>query len=273
MLEAVLVVLLILVFFMVAYKGAVHEFQILQKDWKPTIDWSALLSEQLPLVLRNVDPSWQGAWTYKATAGKTWPIQVRRVEGGALFKGRWNEWIAAPPGQPALTPETQQEISTVVDVPLAAWEDGGFRRWSWVPAHMLRAPRCGVLGAGDVLRVRRTIAAATVLMATDGAPMTLWLAHEGAIPAKVVGAIVGKNPWSLHVDQVPWISEVKFIEMRLRPGNAVSIPTHWYWAAKTEAETGVDSVSSASSMGEGSWYWEASWHTPISWLVSAVRKN
>ncbi len=258
MLEAVLVVLLILVFLLVAYKGAAHEFQILQKDWKPTIDWSALLAEQLPLVIRNVDPAWQGAWTRKATASKPWPIQVRK--NGALFKTRWNEWIAAPPGQPAPTPESLHEITQLTQPPISLWEDGNFRRWSWIPAH-LTAAGVHVLGPGGIRLVQHTTAAATLLQATDGAPLQIWLAHEGAVPAKV--SLVGRDPWSLTADQVPWISEVKFIEIRLRPGNALTIPTHWYWAARP--------ALSGETMGDGSWYWIANWQTPVSWLVSKVR--
>jgi hypothetical protein len=279
MLEILLVVLLILVFLLVAYKGAIHEFQILQKDWKPTIDWSSLLSEQLPLVVRNVDPTWQAAkmpWTAKAVAGKTWPVQLRK--DGALFKGRWNEWLANP-GQPPLTPETWQEISAIIAPPLPMWEDGGFHRWSWIPAHLAR-PLVQILTT--VQPVRRTTAATTLIQATDGAPLTLWLAHEGAIPAKVATAIKGKDPWSLTAEQVPWISEVKFIELRLRPGNAIAIPTHWYWAAKPHGGQGQgqgrgqgqgqgEDVGN-SGMAEGSWYWIAEWQTPVSWLVSSVQK-
>ncbi len=261
MLEVLLVILLIVAFLMVAYKGAVHEFQILQKDWKPTIDWSALLAEQLPLVIRNVDPTWQGSWTRKATSQKTWPIQVRKE--GALFKGRWNEWLQNP-GQPPLTPETVKEISAFTGTPLPLWADGGFHRWSWIPAHLVNAS-CRILGPGVAQPVRRTTAACTLVQATDGAPLTLWLAHEGAIPAKVVPAVVGRDPWSLTQENVPWISEMKFIEMRLRPGNALAIPTHWHWAAKAEGEEGV------GVMGDGGWFWVAEFHTPVSWLVSRVK--
>lgn len=263
MLEILLVVLLVLGFFMVAYKGAVHEFQILQKDWKPTIDWSALLSEQLPLVIRNVDPAWQGAWTYKATAAKSWPLQVR--VDTATYKTRWNEWIQAPPGQPQPTPESLHEITTFVTSPVAMWEDGGFRRWSWLPAHTTRTT-VNVLNAA--MPVRRTKAAATLLQSTDGAPLQVWLAHEGAVPPQA--NIVGRDPWSLTAESVPWISEVKFIEMRLRPGNALVIPTHWYWAARPQPQG--DGEMSVGSMGEGSWYWMAEWQTPISWIVSKVTR-
>jgi hypothetical protein len=261
MLEGVLVILLVLAFLMVAYKGAVHEFQILQKDWKPTIDWSTLLGEQLPLVIRNVEPTWQGSWTRKTTAQKTWPIQVRK--DGKLMRGRWNEWLQNP-GQPPLTSETVREITAFAAPPLPLWEDGGFRRWPWIPAHLTHSS-CRVLGPGVSQPVRRTTAAMTLVQATDGAPLTIWLAHEGAIPAKVIPAVVGRDPWSLTHENVPWISEMKFIEMRLRPGNAVAIPTHWFWAARAEGEEGV------GVMGDGGWFWIAEFQTPVSWLVSRVK--
>jgi hypothetical protein len=145
------------------------------------------------------------------------------------------------------------------------WEDGGFKRWSWIPAHLTQTT-VHVLGPTDIRQVQKTTAASTLLQATDGAPLTLWLAHEGAVPAKVIPALLQKDPWSLTADAVPWISEVKFVEIRLRPGNAIAIPTHWYWAAKPQP----GDVGSMSCMADGSWFWIAEFQTPISWLVSKV---
>lgn len=262
MLEILLVVLLLVAFFLVAYKGAVHEFQILQKDWAPNIDWSSLLGEQLPLVIRNVDPAWQGTWG-KAQK-KPWPIQVRKE--GQVFRGKWNEWLASPPGQPPITEESLLEIAAVQRPPVEAWEDGGFRRTTWIPAHLL-LPTVHVLGPSEdsVQPVRKTTAATTLLQATDGAPLQVWLAHEGAVPASV--PLEGADPWSLTQDNVPWIQEVKFIEVKLRPGNALAIPTHWYYAVRPALPV----VGDKPTMADGSWYWIAPFHTPVSWVVAKSR--
>ncbi len=261
MLEILLVILLLVAFFLVAYKGAIHEFQILQKDWAPNIDWSSLLSEQLPLVIRNVDGSWKGGWG-KSLAKKPWPIQVRK--DNQVFKGKWNEWLASPPGQPPIVEESMWEIAELQRPPVETWEDGGFRRPTWIPAHLLR-PSVHVLAEDSVQAVRKTTAAATVIQATDGVPLQVWLAHEGAIPASV--SLEGANPWALTQDQVPWIQEVKFIEIKLRPGNALVVPTHWYYALKPT----LSAVGDQPTMADGAWYWIAPFHSPVSWGVSQVR--
>lgn len=263
-LESLLVILLILGFLVMAYKGAVHEFQILQKDWAPNIDWSSLLSEQLPIVIRNVASEWRGAaWTRAATAQKSWPIHVRTTNG-SLMRGAWGPWLTSPPGEPAI--QNLDEIAAFVDVPLHAWTDGGFRRWSWLPTGLGAQKHVGILGPSDdaVQPLRKTVAAATVLVATDGAPLQVWLAHEGAIPASV--PLENQDPWR---STAPWIGEVKFIEMRLRPGNALVLPPHWWYALRPE----IDVFGSYATMAEGSWWFTAEFHTPVSALVATVTKK
>jgi hypothetical protein len=263
MLEILLVILLIVAFFLVAYKGAVHEFQILQKDWAPNIDWSSLLGEQLPLVIRNVDPTWQGTWG-RSVSKKPWPIQVSK--NGQVFKGKWNEWLASPPGQPPIVEDSMWEIAELQRPPVEVWEDGGFRRTTWIPAHLLQ-PTVHILGPAEdsVQPVRKTTAATTVVQAADGAPLQVWLAHEGAVPASV--PLEGSNPWTLTQENVPWIQEVKFIEVKLRPGNALAIPTHWYYALRPALPV----VGDRPTMADGAWYWIAPFHTPVSWGVSQLK--
>lgn len=266
MLEVLLVVLLVLAFFLIAYKGAVHEFQILQKDWSTDIPWSNLLSEQLPIVVRNVDPAWQGGWTRRATQHKTWPIRVLTEDGPR--KGKWNEWLASPPGQPVIDPRSMSDIQAFVKAPVVSWSDGGFHRWNWLPVQS-SAEENHVLGpsATSILPVRKTVAAATTIQATDGAPLQLWIAHEGAVPASVSQTLVGEDPWASQ--DIPWMNEVKFIEMKLRPGNALVLPAHWYFAARPLLPV----VSDQPIMADGAWFWIAEFHTPISWLVSCLAKK
>lgn len=264
-LELVLVALLVVGFLLIAYKRAVNEFQILQKDWTPNIEWSPLLHEALPLVIRNIDDGWRGTgWTRKATAHKTWPIRV--VRNGQPMRATWDKWIASPPGQPAIT--NMSEIAATQNLPVHAWLDGGFRRWSWLPAGSVQS-QVGVLGPTTraALPASKTTAAATILVPTDGAPLQVWLAHEGAVPTSVT--LAGRDPWSITAEEAPWISEVKYVELRLRPGNALVIPTHWWWSARPQLPV----VADKPTMGDGSWYWLAEFHTPISRLVSAVSRR
>lgn len=264
LLEITLFLLLIAVICLVSYKGAVHEFQILQKDWAPNINWSQLLDENVPIVLRNVDPEWQGsAWSYKTTVKKSWPIVVG--EKDALLKTTWSEWIQSEPGQPAL--QNGEELAKVAKLPLHTWKDGGFGRWSWVfPTHT----EVHMLGPTEdtVLPVYKTTAVSTLIQSTDGAPLQIWLAHDGAVPPSVASELSGHNPWTLRSDEIPWMEEVKFIELKLRPGNALSIPAHWWVAARPMFATG----QVPTKMAEGSWFWIAEFHSPVSYCVPSRKK-
>ncbi len=183
------------------YKGAIHEYQILQKDWSPNIEWSSLLSEKLPIVIRNVSVEWIGQWNRHSTERKSWPIFVKGSDGQVL-KATWNEWLASPPGEPLIL--NGDELAAASKIPMQNWKDGGFSSWSWLPTI---ANEVGVLGPdpSSVRAVQKTTAAATIVQATDGIPMQIWLAHEGAVPDFVAPTLKGSNPWVLKSEQVPWI--------------------------------------------------------------------
>jgi hypothetical protein len=237
-----------------AYRGAVHEFQIIQKDFNEDNNWSELLSEELPLVIRGIPKSWSGAWTEKATSKKTWQVIVR--QDGRRFKTTWGNWLHT--SYPKPQPENKQEISAVARLPysISNWTADGMRRWSWLP---VTDPTPFVFGPEDFQGVQKITAEFTAIVATDGDPLEIWLAHEGAIPSSVSDDLAGKDPWIQTTDTIPWIGEVKFIEIKLRPGNAVLIPKHWWLAVRNGGK-------------DVAWFWTSAFHTPISWIASALHQ-
>jgi hypothetical protein len=83
------------------------------------------------------------------------------------------------------------------------------------------------------------------------------------LPAKPYG----KDPWNLKTEDCPWIAEVKFLEIRLRPGNMFVLPPHWWVALRCDAaKAGGDKIL------DGSWYWTCEFHGPISWLASRAHQ-
>ena len=256
-LELLFLALLIVGLCALAYRSATHEFQILQKDFDDENNWSELLSEELPLVIRGIPKSWAGAWSEKATAKKTWQVVVKQE--GRRFKTTWANWLTTSGPKPQ--PQNIQEIAAVarLEHSLSNWGADGFRRWSWLPAG---SPHPYVFGTQDYKGVQKTTAEFTAIVATDGAPLELWLAHEGAIPANVSADLAGKNPWEQTTETIPWIGEVKFIEIKLRPGNALCVPKHWWLAVR---HAGGDGAPAAA------WWWSAEFQTPISWVASKLQ--
>jgi len=238
---------------MIMYRGAIHEFQILQKDYSADQNWSELFVEQLPLVVRGIPNHWLGNWTRQQTQRKTWVVKVRD-EQGRLYRTTWNQWLEDPQG----VPETLNDLSTgaKLDSAIRNWGDDGFRRWFWFPT---TTPEPCIVTNNGARGIDKTTAELTTIVSTDGAPLELWIAHEGAIPDNVADDIRGKNPWVLTTKEIPWIGDVKYIEVKLRPGNAITIPAHWWYALKTE-----------EGAKDEAWYWTAESHTLPSLFASFV---
>ena len=138
------------------------------------------------------------------------------------------------------------------------WGADGFRRWSFLPS---ANPAPYVFSPQQVEGVKKVFSEFAAIVATDGAPLELWIAHEGAIPSSVQSDLVHKDPWIQTTETIPWIGEVKFIEIKLRPGNAVVIPKHWWYAVRTADGEKADA-----------WFWIGEFNTPISWIASKLAR-
>ena len=113
-----------------------------------------------------------------------------------------------------------------------------------------------VIPQGQHAPLTKGVAEFTVLTVTDGAPLTVWLAHEGALNGS---ELLGENPWTATSDTVPSIGDVKYIEIRVRQYNAIAIPKHWYYALKND-----DTMPC--------WYHSVELHTPVSRIVALSTK-
>jgi len=249
-LEIIVVLLLILGICVVSYRGAVHEFQILQKDYIPDAKFADLLSEQLPLVIRNLPHSWTGNWTHARCASKAWPVTV--TIGGRRLRTTFDKWIQDPS---PVTPDNAGELAghAKLGITITNWE---FRRWYYLAPS---TPRVSILRSPQCSGIRKTVADSTVIVATDGAPLEIWVSHEAGIPANIVEELRGKDPWIQTTNEIPGVSDVKFIEVKLRAGNALAIPCHWWYAVRP--------VEGAA------WFWTADFHSPISWAASCLLKS
>lgn len=249
--EIILIVILLFGLCVLGYRGAIHEFQILQREYEPDVNWSEPLSEHLPLVIRNLPRAQAGNWTLERTQTRTWPVRVKNEQ--KILRTSWDKWIKHP--EHTLQNGKELGVYAKLDKTVGNWMD--IRRWFWLPPSFT-SPQACILPDSQYVGITKTSAEATVLVATDGNPLEIWISHEGGIPAAFVEDLVGKNPWIQTTNEIPDIHEVKYIEILLRPNNALVIPSHWWYAIRS-SETGT------------SWYWTAEFHSPVSFVATKLK--
>jgi len=243
------------------YRGAIHEFQILQHDWSEDLNWANLLSERSPLVIRDLPVELQGTWRKTAVAQRNWPVHLHTSSGS--FRTPLSDWIETPIAHmQEFTLQNGERLAKSVGLPdtIGDWRSAGMGRWTWLPSSSCSVHLLPPID-GTCLPLRQIRSDCQFLVCTDGSPLLLWLAHEGSIPSK--HSLEGKNPWTFtNID-------IKYMELRLRPGQAIVLPTHWWVAAKCE----LPIVSDAPRIGDGSWCWTADLDTPVSWVVRTLPRG
>jgi hypothetical protein len=275
LLESIFVILLILVFVVIFYRAAIHEYTILQKDWSTAADeevkWSELLGERAPLVVRNVPKQWTRLWTRARTAKFGWPVVLE--ERGKRVRTSWSTWLQSKPGA-----ADKQHIMNEADLASAAGlydqaVDAGlqFRRPLWLPGSIAMSRLTAHVippAEGNFVGLRKTTAEATCWVATDGTPLLFWIAHEGATKGGdyLPKNPYGRDPWTLKPEESPWISELKFMEIRLRPGHMFILPPHWWVALRCDA-------NSAEPALNGSWFWTCEFHSAVSWVATRFHSS
>jgi hypothetical protein len=253
----IIVILLIVGICAISYRGALHEFQILQKDYNPENKWPDFLSEQLPLVIRNLPPNWLGNWSRSKTEQKNWPVQVKNTKNTKKTKKpiqttfqKWLEYSETPI-------ENGKELGekSKLDVTIRNW----FSRWFWIPTSIPHPYVLSDAPSNSCIPLRKATADATAIVSTDGSPVEVWLSHEAGIPDAIVDSLRGLNPWIQSTNEIPGVEKVKFIEVRLRPGNAIVVPTHWWYSVR--------------SVESDSWFWIHEFQSPISWLATRLQSK
>jgi len=267
LLESIFIVLLLLVFAVIFYRAAIHEYTILQKDWSAEdVKWTELISERAPLIVRNVPEDWTRLWTYSRTGKFGWPVALK--SGAKKSRSSWSIFLQSKTNNQITNGDVLADTSGLVEH--ATTISNEFRRPFWCPGSFAVGKTSANIikpNKADFVGLKKTTAEATCWISTDGSPLRIWLAHEGAtkggewLPAKPFG----RDPWALKPEETPWISELKFLEIRLRPGNMLILPPHWWIALRSSKEDG-------SNVHNGSWYWTSEFHGPISW-ISTIFQN
>jgi len=128
LLETIFIILLVLVFIVIFYRAAIHEYTILQKDWSAEdVNWKELISERAPLIVRDVPSDWTRLWTYSRTGKFGWPVVLK--DGKKKSRSSWSIFLQSKTNNPILNDDVLADTSGLIEH--AATISNEFRRPFW----------------------------------------------------------------------------------------------------------------------------------------------
>jgi hypothetical protein len=210
---------LIAVFF---YKQRRSDLSILQiESTNLESQLSELLEEQQPLVLRGVQPP---KGLTRETLFKTPRLQNFPIGGQPLGLVLQDPtMLASSKGLPTLTYEGRTELAKELSIPTwaeQAWRTR-FAETTWIGA-AVGCMRTEVVIGG--IGLTRSIAKYTCLFPTDGQYMVSILSRvsEPFLPP----SWQYRYPSSFTVNDTAFVADLQYLDIVLRPGSALCIPTH-----------------------------------------------
>jgi hypothetical protein len=238
-----LILFLILTFF---YKQAICEFRINQIEWKQKDDISALLSEKVPLVIRSIPST--TFWTHEDVMTRQCFKDIPIFHEVTL-----TDWISTST-QDSLCPWKYSQAETIAKV-------SGINIWAnkWLNSVIINPllklwlfPKYHCW-AGN-MGLHKTYATWTCFFPVDGEIIFTIMPenNESSLPSNWVGVF----PGNLTTKDTPFVSDLKFIDVIVRPGNCIFMPAHWFVSWTTTPESNKTPMVCSIS-----------YHTPISLLA------
>jgi hypothetical protein len=241
----IIVVFLILFFF---YRQAICEFRINQIEWQQKDNMTQLLGEKSPIVLRGIPAT--TFWTHEDVNLRDCFSQIPVFKELSL-----KEWLNAG------TPDTNcqwmdkeaEQIASVSSMKIWAtkWLNPyiihRFLKWWIYPKYYCWAGSKGL---------QKTIATWTSIFVTDGEISVSIMpeSNEAFLPP------VWKDrfPSEFTVKDTPFINDLKYVDIILRPGNCLFMPAHWYiaWLSTSEVIPLVAMIQ---------------YHTPVSFITMQLK--
>jgi hypothetical protein len=246
MLELILIffiIFLILIFF---YKQAVCEFRINQIEWTQKETLQGLLSEKIPIVLRSIPSA--TFWTHDDVLSRPCFKNIPIFQETTL-----PEWIETSNNTQICPWKYTQAEQIASASAINVWANKWINPYVINPLMKLWMFPKYHCWAGNV-GLRKTFATWTCLFPVDGELLVTIMPEniESSLPANWVGCF----PSDLTAKDTPFISDLKFIDIILRPGNCLFMPSHWFvsWTSTPES----NKLPMACTI---------SYHTPISYLA------
>lgn len=212
-----LVIFLILTFF---YKQSVCEFRINQIEWVRRFDTiNGLLSEKVPIILRGVPKT--TFWTCEDVMMRNCYSDIH------VFKDRTlAEWISVSSYDTTCPWNTSHSEKIGGICGLDIWSD------RWITGGILTNPIYRIwlkpfyeCWAGNY-RLKKMSAPWNCIIVSEGAIQVSLLTcdMEYALPKKWEGCF----PMDLTSHDTPFVTELKILDIIVKPGNCLMVPAHWF---------------------------------------------
>ena len=218
-----------------SYKQAICEFRINQIEWSQVENLSTLLTENVPVVIRSIPSA--TFWTHEDVLARSCFKDIPIFQETSL-----TDWISSSTPD-SICPWKYQQAETIANV-------SGINIWAnkWINPHITRFkfwmfPKYNCW-AGNI-GLRKNFAW-TCFFPVDG---------------EIIFTIMPENnqtslPANLTTKDTPFVADLKFIDIILRPGNCIFMPAHWFVSWTTTPNSNKTPMVCTIS-----------YHTPISLLA------
>ena len=234
----------------VFYRQAIEQFNILQIEFTQISELPKLLNERTPLVIRDVgQPKLFTPESLKTNARlQQFPIGNQQTLGS---------YIQAPSAKVLLTQKASSLLAK--ESGLAVWAQHlWFEKFFTYPflQHMHSLSAEAWLGE---IGLRKTTGIVTLLYPTSGTLEITLLTEqqEKYLPP----TWRGRFPEVFTIQDTPLVGEIKYITIKLRPGNVLAIPTHWFYSVRVEDKK------------KPALWSKFTLHNPLSYLASSMENK
>ena len=190
-------------------------------------------------------------------------------DGTAMPSADW--WAS---DKPVISNGTELAVELELATGLAEINEA--RAWWWLPG--LFDVSVDYLAKGRVQGLQWVSSERHWIGCSAGNPVTVWLVHSRYRRYLPVGSGETVDPWAITVTANPWIGRVQYIEVRVKPGWCLGVPSHWGFAVRSESTESVtvrsestehpEKAMKAEKAASGSAIWNATQHSALSWCLS-----
>lgn len=264
MYEILFIFVLTFALFVIFYKQAIEDYNILQIEYDQISTLPQLISERLPIVLRNI--GLPKLFTPEMLSGATNRLLSFPIGGGAFLGNYINGNNANDDNGNGDNGTDKLYLSKASSALLA--KECGLDVWfnhKWFSLVFSNPLWCNLyttrteahLGESGL---RQTRAFSTLLFPASST-LDITLLTESQIKYLPLNW-KDKYPDLFTIQDTPLVGEIKFITIKLRPGNVLVIPTHWLFSVRQSENKTDKKIPVMWSLSEV--------HHPISWLASAM---